>query len=62
MQPASYYREQGERARRLAQSILNREVVEMLSRMATDYDDIAEDLEAGLIDVRHPELLPQNRG
>jgi hypothetical protein len=28
--------------------------------IAVDYDDIATDLEDGLIDLVHPELLPQN--
>jgi hypothetical protein len=29
--------------------------------MARDYDDIAEDLERGVIEIRHPELMPQRR-
>jgi len=29
--------------------------------MARDYDDIAEDLECGAIEMRHPELMPQRR-
>jgi hypothetical protein len=28
--------------------------------LAQDYDDIAVDLEAGAIEVRHPERMPQN--
>jgi hypothetical protein len=29
--------------------------------MARDYSEIAEDLERGAIEIRHPELLPQRR-
>jgi hypothetical protein len=32
---------------------------EQLGRFAADYDDIAIDLEQGAIEVRHPELMPQ---
>jgi hypothetical protein len=28
--------------------------------MAQDYEDLAEDLENGAIEIRHPELLPQH--
>jgi len=31
----------------------------MLRQMAQDYTDIAEDLETGAIEIRHPELMPQ---
>jgi hypothetical protein len=61
MQPISYYREQAERGRRLARSQNSREVQDTLRRMAQDYDDIAEDLENGAIEIRHPELMPQRR-
>jgi hypothetical protein len=27
--------------------------------VAQDYDDIAEDLENGAVDIKHPEMLPQ---
>jgi hypothetical protein len=35
--------------------------LEVLHRVAQDYDDIAEDLEGGAIEIRHPELMPQRR-
>jgi hypothetical protein len=60
MQDAEYYREQAARARRLARGA-RRDIEEMLSRVAEDYDDLAEDLENGAIEIRHPELMPQNR-
>ncbi|MBV9014886.1 MAG: hypothetical protein JO058_04435 [Alphaproteobacteria bacterium] len=61
MQEASYYRGPAVRARRLARSITDRKAAAQLERMAEDYDGIAEDLERGLIDVRHRELMPQLR-
>jgi hypothetical protein len=59
MHPPGYYREQAERARRLASLTHQPEMTEMLQRMAKDFEDIAHDLETGAVDVRHPELLPQ---
>jgi hypothetical protein len=59
MQDRSYYREQAERAQRLARSQTNREIEGLLLRMAQDYEDLAVDLENGAIEIRHPELLPQ---
>ena len=61
MHDAAYYRAQAERARRLATLPTNRETHEALKRMAQDYSDIAEDLELGAIEIRHPELMPQLR-
>jgi hypothetical protein len=61
MHHPSYYREQAERARRLSSVATDRELQETLKRIAHDYDDIAEDLETGAIEVRHPELMPQSR-
>ncbi len=58
---AAYYREQAKRVRRLAGTRLNRDDEAMLSQIARDYDDIAEDLESGAIQIRHPELMPQTR-
>lgn len=54
-----YYRRQAERARRLANSQTNPEVQDILRRVAQDYDEIADDIEGGVVEVRHPELLPQ---
>ena len=35
------------------------DVRDTLRQTAQDFDDIAEDLETGAVEVRHPELLPQ---
>jgi hypothetical protein len=59
MREANYYREQANRARRLAGGVVNAEVIKTLLQVSRDYNDIVEDLERGLIEIRHPELLPQ---
>ena len=61
MHNAAYYRQRAAQAKRLARAVSNTEVVEQLLSVASDYDEIAEDLEAGASEVRHPELLPQLR-
>jgi hypothetical protein len=61
MYQSSYYREQAARARRLARRTTDREVVSMLAEFARNYDEIAEDLDRGAIEIRHPELMPQGR-
>jgi hypothetical protein len=61
MKDAKYYRQQADHARRLAGMLHQRDVREMLEQTARDYDDIAEDLEMGAVEIRHPELMPQNR-
>jgi hypothetical protein len=61
MHDRMYYRSQAEKARRLARAQSNPETEELLLRAAQDYDDIAEDLENGAIDIRHPERMPQRR-
>ena len=61
MHQPSYYRNQAERARRLAESATDRSLEDQLVRIAQDYDEIAEDLETGAIEIRHPELMPQTR-
>jgi hypothetical protein len=61
VQDASYYRGQADRAYRLARAQTNRELEDLLLRVSRDYRDIAEDLETGAIDIRHPELMPQQR-
>jgi hypothetical protein len=59
MHSAKYYREQAEHARKLAGMVHQPDLIESFKRMATDYDDIAEDLETGAIEIRHSERLPQ---
>ena len=54
MHPASYYRDRADHARRVASRMHQPDIVEMLRAMVRDYDDIAEDLECGAIEMRHP--------
>jgi hypothetical protein len=61
MYDPSYYRDQAKRARRLARAVTDGEAAAVLSTAARDFDDIAEDLESGAIEIRHPELMPQTR-
>jgi hypothetical protein len=37
------------------------DVRDTLQHVAQNLDDIADDLEAGAIEIRHAELMPQNR-
>jgi hypothetical protein len=41
---------------------VNLETADALTQAADDFDEIAEDLERGAIEIRHPELMPQNDG
>ncbi len=59
MQSAHYYREQASLASRLAKGVTTPETAALLGRLAQDFHDIAVDLERGLINIKHPELLPQ---
>jgi hypothetical protein len=61
MHDADHYRELAERARRLADAQTTPQSQELLRRSAQAFDDIAEDIELGAIEIRHPELLPQRR-
>jgi len=57
MDGASYYRERADHLRRLAEMTWQRDLKGVVRNLAQDYDETAEDLEAGAIEVRHPELL-----
>jgi hypothetical protein len=50
---ADHYRQQAERAWRLSVCITDRAAREALARLAKEFDDIADDLEKGAIEVRH---------
>ena len=59
MNRASYYREQADHVRHLAEMTWQDELEALLRRVAQDYDEIAKKLEAGATEVRHPEVLGQ---
>ena len=57
MDGASYYRERADHLRRLAKMTWQRDLEGVVRSLAQDYDETAEDLEAGATEARHPELL-----
>jgi hypothetical protein len=61
MHDPSYYRDQADRARRLADAVNDPEAARALYQASQDYDDVAEDLESGAVEIRHPDLMPQTR-
>jgi hypothetical protein len=48
-------------ARKLAGMVHQAELKETFERLANNYDEIAEDLETGAFEIRHPELLAQDK-
>ena len=58
MDRASHYRHEADLARRLAEVTWQPDLEDILRRLAQDFDEIAEDIESGATEVRHPELLP----
>lgn len=61
MHTARHYRDQAARARRLAEAAGEHEAADILRKIAGDFDEIAEDLENGAVEIRHPERMPQTR-
>lgn len=59
MHHAHYYREQAARARRLADHVTG-EAYHSMRQLAQDFDEIADDLENGAVEIRHPESMPQS--
>ena len=57
MADASHFRRRAEHLRKLADMTWQPEIAEMLEDLARDYDEVAEDREAGRSQVRHEELL-----
>jgi hypothetical protein len=57
MDSALYYRSQAAIARRLASKVTNERAAEILKQTAQDYDELAEDLETGATEIRHPDLM-----
>jgi hypothetical protein len=57
MDHASHYRDLARHARELAEASWQDNLEEILCRLARDFDETAEDIEAGSEEPRHPELL-----
>jgi hypothetical protein len=60
MKAAKYYREMAASARAMVGAADGAGMKQILTAVSVDYDDIATDLEDGLIELVYPELLPQN--
>jgi hypothetical protein len=58
MDRASYYHYEADHAPRLAEATWQPDLEDMLRRLARDFDETAEDIEAGVTEMRHPEVLP----
>ena len=59
MEQPSFYRAQAERARRVADTVEEPQLQRNFRHLARDFEEIAEDLESGVAEPRHRELLPQ---
>jgi hypothetical protein len=57
MDRASHYRNLAHHARQLAEATWQDNLEEILCRLARDFDETAEDIEAGSTEVPHSELL-----
>ena len=60
MHGPGYYRRQAQKARYFAQTAIQDDLSSEFAEMARDFDEIAIDLESGAVEIRHPELMPQN--
>ena len=56
MADVSYYRERANHLRRLAEMTWQRDLEVLVRRLAEDYDETADDLEAGAFEIRHAEV------
>jgi hypothetical protein len=57
MDRSAHYRNRANHARRLADATWQPNLEDLLRHLAKDYDEVAEDIEAGAIEIRHAELL-----
>ena len=57
MDSVSKYRERAKHLRRLAEMTWQDDLEALLRRVAHDYDEVANDLEAGATKIRHKELI-----
>ena len=57
MDRSAHYRDQANHARHLADATWQPNLEDLLRRLAKDYDEVAENIETGAIEIRHAELL-----
>ena len=56
MDRTAHYRQQANHARQLADAAWQLDLADMLRGIANDYDEVAENIEAGATETRHTEL------
>ena len=61
MVDVSYYRERANHLRRLAEMTWQVDLEVTLRRLAQEYDETAEDLEAAATEIRHSDLLRKDQ-
>ena len=57
MDRSAHYRDQANHARQLADATWQPDLEDMLRHLAKDFDEVAEDIETGAIEIRHADLL-----
>jgi hypothetical protein len=57
MNRAAHYRDKANHARQLADATWQLDLEDMLRGIATDYDEVADDIETGATEIRHAQLL-----
>lgn len=60
MHNAAYCRGKAERVRLIARQVSST-AYDDLMQLAQDFDELADDLLRGAIEIRHPELMPPNK-
>jgi hypothetical protein len=61
MDDVSYYRGRANHLRLLAETTSQRDLAVELCRLAQEYDETVEDLEAGATEIRHTYLLRRDQ-
>ena len=54
----AYFRRRADQTRNISQLMLQPDIRKNLQDLAREYDELADDLANGRIDVRHRELMP----
>lgn len=62
MESAAFYRERAAHIRLLHDLVHQRDMRDTLAGMARDYDEVADDVESGKIEIRHPALHGMSAG
>jgi hypothetical protein len=60
MRGSSYYRAEADHARRLAEMTIQPNVEQVLQRIATEFDRLADDFATGEVDFHQSEILERS--